>query len=166
MPILNPSLLQVEGFSYDGSSVSIGTGLVGVPNAIMELAYDDGLEGVEYTRALGKVRPVAMTFGVYTPGDITMKVHKAYSDALKGLFAPLGNIFDVVSSIQAQYKANISAQSVAGAIITLPTRTDTLEGFRVIKIASSNTTGGSALMEDWTCKCLQVRWSGNAHTVK
>lgn len=166
MPILFPSLLAVEGFSYDGSSVKIGTGLVTLPNAIAKLAYGDGLEGIEYTRALGKVRPVAMTFGVYTPDDITITVHKAYADSLRGVFAPLGNIFDIVSSIQAQYKANMSAASPAGALLTLPTRTDTIDGFRVIKMVDTQETGGAALMEEWTCKCLHVRRSGNSATIK
>lgn len=166
MPILNPSQLAVEGFSYDGSLVSIGINLAPVPNAIMKLAYGQANEGVEYTRALGKKRPVAMTPGVYVPKDITMTVHKAYSQALRGLIAPLGNILDAVFNMTTQYRASYSGSSPAGAIITLSTQTDTLEGCRVVDIASSNETGGAALMEEWTLKCMFVRENGNAGTLK
>lgn len=166
MPILFPSLLDIEGYSFDGSCVKIGTGLVDLPNAIAKLSYGDGLEGIAYTRALGKVSPVAMTFGEYTPEDITMEVHAAYGDALRGVFAPFGNVYDIVSSLQAQYKAKLSIASPAGSLLTLPTRTDTLDGFRIIKMSDPTETGGAALMEQWTCKCLKVRRSGNAATTR
>lgn len=164
MPILNPSQLKVEGFSYDGSCVSIGLGLSPVPNAIMKLAYGHSLEGVDYTRALGQQKPVAMTPGVYTPGDITMTVHKAYSQALRGLISPVGAVLKkgVSFSLTAQYKVSFSGGSPVGALISLSTQTDTLEGCRVINIVTSNETGGAALMEEWTLKCMLVRENGNA----
>jgi hypothetical protein len=160
--ILNPSVLPVAGYSYDGSSVRIGTALIPFVNGVASIAYDDGMEGVEYTRSLGDPNPTAMTFGVYTPGDITMKVHAAYSAALMGVFAPLGNIYTIVSQIQVSYRVKFSQAAPPGSQIALPTRTDLLTGFRVVKIANSNETGGAGLMEDWTCKALQVRRSGNS----
>ncbi len=83
------------------------------------------MEGIEYTRALGKVTPVAMTFGIYTPDDITMTVHKAYSAALVGLFAPLGNIFDIVSSIQAQLGTSRGQERAIQCALSPSVRTKT-----------------------------------------
>jgi hypothetical protein len=153
--ILDPSLLGIEGQTYEGKDAVVRLNGVQIPKCIGAVTgAGHTVNGAAYGWALGSRRPVYLTKGTIEPSEFTVSVMYHASTILKQIISPLGRFLDDVWSLEIQFDNPGSGIPGLASLLTLPTITMSWEQCQIVKTGMPIEIGGSAQIEEWTVKAL------------